>query len=515
MKTFIFTYLGACILSVVITPIVIAVGRKLRIYDSPTARKVHTGQIPRIGGIAIFLSSTILVVTVLFLDNTIGDRFRNIQTQVIALLCAATFIFLVGFVDDVRGVRVRYKLLAQIAAAAAMCMAGARIESLNFANLFTLRFGLFSFPLTILWIISITNAVNLIDGLDGLAAGICAIACIVIAVFALAGGNLVLAVMMLALIGSLSGFLFFNFNPARIFMGDCGSMFLGFMLGSASVMCATKSGTMVALALPAIVLGLPIFDTAFSMLRRYLNRWAITSPDRGHLHHRLLDMGLRHRHVVIIMYAITALAAGLGMFMMITQGSSTIVIFFGVILLLLLAFRAVGAVRLRETIARIKYNKVISREAAEDTSLFQELHLAFHQNVSFRQWWQIVSDAAEKEGLSELCLTVTARSGRSHQFTWRTNNHDKDPDEVTNVKLPINRRRFGLAMEIEAKMPVNGLLESIGRRIMLFGRLIDEYSGTTLLNKTQNSSILEFTSTRQPVKAKSQTLIVAAEQNSP
>ena len=286
MKTFVFTYLCSCILAVVITPIVIAVARRLRIYDSATARKVHTGQIPRIGGVAIFLSSTLLVLAVLFLDNAIGDKFRDIQTQVIVLLFAATLIFLVGFVDDVRGVRVRYKLAAQIAAATLMCLAGARIESLNFANLFTLRFGLASFPLTILWIIGITNAVNLMDGLDGLAAGIGAIACTVIAVFALVCGNLVLAVMMLALMGSLSGFLFFNFNPARIFMGDCGSMFLGFLLGSVSVMCAMKSGTMVALALPAVALGLPIFDTAFSILRRYLGRWAITSPDRSHLHHR-------------------------------------------------------------------------------------------------------------------------------------------------------------------------------------------------------------------------------------
>jgi UDP-GlcNAc:undecaprenyl-phosphate GlcNAc-1-phosphate transferase len=492
MKTFILTYLCSCILAVVITPIVIAVGRKLRIYDSPTARKVHTGQIPRIGGVAIFLSSTLLVMTVLFLDNAIGDRFRGIQTQIIALLCAATFIFLVGFVDDVRGgIRVRYKLMAQIAAAGVMCLVGVRIESLNFANLFTLRFGLVSFPLTILWIIGITNAVNLMDGLDGLAAGICAIACTVIAVFALVRGELVLAVMMLALVGSLSGFLFFNFNPARIFMGDCGSMFLGFMLGSTSIMCAMKSGTIVALALPAVVLGLPIFDTAFSILRRYLSRWAITSPDRGHLHHRLLDMGLRHRHVVIIMYVITALAAGLGMFMMVTRGGSTIVIFFCVILLLLLAFRVVGAIRLRETIARIKYNKAISKEAAEDARLFQEIHLVFRQTVSFKQWWQMVSDTAEKEGLSELCLTVTGRNGHKHKFTWQSNNHEKEQDEVVTVKLPISRRRFDLPMEIEAKIPINGLLESTGRRIMLFGRLIDEYSSAVLWNPKKDFDIFE------------------------
>lgn len=509
MKTFIFTYLCSCFLSIIITPIVIAVGRKLRIYDNPTARKVHTGQIPRIGGLAIFLSSTLLVITVLFLDNAIGEKFRGIQTQIIALLCTATFIFLVGIVDDIRGgVRARYKLIAQIAAAGIMCLAGARIESLNFANLFTMRFGLFSVPLTILWIVGITNAVNLIDGLDGLAAGICAIACTVIAVFALVRGELVLAVMMLALTGSLSGFLFFNFNPARIFMGDCGSMFLGFMLGSTSTMCAMKSGTVVALALPVVVLGLPIFDTAFSMLRRYLNRWEITSPDRDHLHHRLLDMGLRHRHVVIVMYAVTALAAGMGMFMMVTNGSGTLIVFFCVLLLLLLVFRAVGAVRLRETIAKIKYNQAISRETAEDTHLFQEIHLEFRRIASFRQWWQRVLDIAEKEEFSELYITITGKNGHKHNFKWRANNHGKDQSEAVTVKLPINSRRFGLDMEIEAKIPINGLLESTGRRIMLFGRLIDEY--TAQPNKEEDISIIKFANIRQSAMGEGEPVSTAA-----
>jgi hypothetical protein len=185
-----------------------------------------------------------------------------------------------------------------------------------------------------------------------------------------------------------------------------------------------------------------------------------------------------------------------------------------VLLLLLLAFRAVGAVRLRETIAKIKYNKAISRETAEDIHLFQEIHLAFRRIVSFRQWWQMVSDTAEKEGLSELCLTVTAKSWREHKFTWRSNNHEKYQSEVVTVKLPISRRRFGLAMEIKAKIPINGLLESTGRRIMLFGRLIDEYSGTASLNKAEESSIIEFTDNQQSVKAKSQIVVTAAEQNS-
>ncbi|MBN1804568.1 MAG: undecaprenyl/decaprenyl-phosphate alpha-N-acetylglucosaminyl 1-phosphate transferase [Sedimentisphaerales bacterium] len=502
MKSFFLTYLFSLILAVLITPVVIAVARYLKIYDSQTSRKVHAGQIPRIGGVAIFISSVLLVVIELFLDTATGERFRQIQTQFIALLCASTFIFLVGLADDLWKVRVRYKLLAQISAAMLVCVFGARIESLNFANLFTLRFGILSFPLTIFWIISITNAVNLIDGLDGLATGICAIACTVVAVFAFVHSNIVLTVIMLALMGSLTGFLFFNFNPARIFMGDCGSTFLGFVLGSASVMCAMKTGTIVALALPAVALGLPIFDTAFSILRRYLGRWSITSADRGHLHHRLLDMGLKQRHVVIIMYGITALSAGLGMFMMITHGSGTLVVLFSVILLLLLVFRGIGAVRLSETIAKIRYKKAISDRINKDTQLFRETYLAFQQTVTFRQWWKIACHAAENQGFSEFALTTTDNNGRRHKFYWSSDNPPDNQSEEISVQLPLSEHRFGMPVEVEAKMPISGSLEITGRRMMLLGRLIDEYSDRMMANKKERDFAAEFANEQQnePVK---------------
>jgi len=265
MKTYFFTFFCSMLLTVLITPIIIYAARVLRIYDSSDARKIHVGNIARIGGIGIFLSTTAIIIAVSFLDNLIGEKFRAIYPQVITLLCAGAFIFFAGLVDDLRGLRARYKLLSQLIAATAICIAGVRINSVNFANIFTVEFGLFSFPVTIFWILSITNAINLIDGLDGLAAGISAIACGVIAAFAFFSGQPLMVVFMLALLGSLCGFLFFNFNPARIFMGDCGSMFLGFVLASTGAMCTMKSGTIVGLALPSLALGIPIFDTLFSM----------------------------------------------------------------------------------------------------------------------------------------------------------------------------------------------------------------------------------------------------------
>jgi UDP-GlcNAc:undecaprenyl-phosphate GlcNAc-1-phosphate transferase len=248
---------------------------------------------------------------------------------------SATLIFFIGLADDLRGMPARIKFLAELFGAALLCLVDVQISSVGITESWTLHLGSFGCILTILWIVGITNAVNLSDGLDGLAAGISAITCGVIAIFAIKSGSIIMAVLMLALLGSLSGFLFFNFNPAKVFMGDCGSLFLGFTIASTSVMCATKSTALVGLALPALALGIPIFDTLFSMLRRFLERRGMFSPDRGHFHHRLIDLGLHQKQVVIIIYAITLLSAGLGMFMMITHSSGSIIIFACILILIM------------------------------------------------------------------------------------------------------------------------------------------------------------------------------------
>ena len=270
MKTYLTVYIGSVLLATLLTPIVIFVARALNIYDDLNARKIHATVIPRIGGIAIVAAMLGLIVPVLWLDNRIGNLFRQAQPQLLGMMAAAMFIFAVGLIDDISHLRARTKLLAQLIAAFGICAVGIRIDRVAVVDWMVLDLGWLSWPVTIFWIVAITNAVNLIDGLDGLAAGISAITCAVIAVFSMYNDQPVMAVLMLALLGSLSGFLFFNFNPARIFMGDCGSLFLGFMLATASVMCTAKSTTIVGLALPSLALGIPIFDTIFKIGRAHV-----------------------------------------------------------------------------------------------------------------------------------------------------------------------------------------------------------------------------------------------------
>jgi len=481
MKTYLTVYLGSTILAIVITPIVICVAQRLNMVDAPDIRKVHSKPIPRIGGVAIFLSSMSLLIPVLFLPNIIGDSFRLVQSKIVALLIAAAFMFIVGLTDDIRGLPVRVKLICQFIAASTVCFIGIRIDSITITDSLVLNFGPFSWPLTIFWIVGITNAVNFIDGLDGLAAGICVATCGVIMILTLFFGPAVMTVMMLSLLGALTGFLFFNFNPAKIFMGDAGSLFLGFMIASSSALCAVKTETIVGLALPVLALGIPIFDTLLSMLRRFLERRSIFSPDCNHFHHRLLALGLCQRHVVIIAYALTLLAAGLGMFMLLTRNTQTIIIFASILLLLFLAFRVVGSVRLCETLAALKRKHTIARQAKQEVENFEKIELYFRQAKIFNQWWQAVCFAADKMDVVRGLLPLTNRDGTKRLLCWEKNGDGIQINDIVKMTMPVRDRRVGSLLNLEIQVHTNGSLESAGRRATLFGRLLEQYSIATLI----------------------------------
>lgn len=448
-------------------------------FDAPDVRKIHSEPIPRIGGVAIFVSM-MGPIMLLFLRNGIGYGSQFAQPKVLALLVAAGFVFLVGLVDDINGLRVRVKLLAQLIAALGVCYVGIRIDSIAITESVVIHFGWLSWPVTIFWIVGISNAVNFIDGLDGLAAGICAVTCGVIVVLTLYFGPPVMTIMMLSLLGALSGFLFFNFNPAKIFMGDSGSLFLGFTIASSSVLCAAKAETLVGLALPVLALGIPIFDTFLSMLRRFLERRSIFSPDRSHFHHRLLALGLHQRHAVITAYVLTLFAAGFGMFMLFARSAQTIILFVCILLLLVLAFRVVGAVQLRETIGSLKRKYVASHQAKQEIENFEKVELYFRQAEVFDQWWEAVCFAAEKMDFVGGLLPLTNRDGTKRMLAWEKDGEDIVTDDIVNISLPIRDRRAGPPLVLKVRVRANGSLESAGRRVSLFGRLLEEYSVASL-----------------------------------
>ena len=295
MQIYLVAFIIALAVAYFITPSVKDLAIRSGAMDAPDARKIHTNPTPRMGGLAIYAGFVIAVLASL-----------HINLEIVGLLLGGTAILIVGIVDDLMHLSARVKLLGQIGAAFILILFDIRIEWVTnpFGEMIYLNY--LSIPITILWVVGLTNTVNLIDGLDGLAAGVSSIAAITILMVALQQNSWAVAILTAALAGSSLGFLQHNFNPAKIFMGDTGSMFLGYMLAAISILGTVKSAATIALVVPIVALGLPIMDTAFAIIRRYASGRPIFKPDKGHLHHRLLEMGLTQKQAVLFLYVISS-----------------------------------------------------------------------------------------------------------------------------------------------------------------------------------------------------------------
>ena len=290
-----FPFMLAMFVSYVLTPYIKKLAFKIGAVDRPDNRKVHKKIMPRLGGLAIYIA---------FMIGCVASM--EITWDIFGILLGGTLIVALGVADDVYQLPAKVKLLGQIAAACVLVIFDIRIEWVNNPLGGYFYLDMLSIPFTIFWVISFTNVVNLIDGLDGLAAGVSAIASLTVILVSVQMGYFHVAILTAALAGAIIGFIRYNFNPATIFMGDTGSMFIGHMLAAISVYGAVKTAATIALIVPAIALGLPILDTAFAIMRRYVNGRPIFQPDKGHLHHRLLATGMSHKETVLFMYGITA-----------------------------------------------------------------------------------------------------------------------------------------------------------------------------------------------------------------
>lgn len=331
--TIIAAFAVAAGLSYFFTPPVKNFAHKVGAIDVPKdARRMHKKPIPRLGGLAIyggFLCSILI--------------FGQLDETMLCVLLGAAIIVALGIFDDVLALGAKLKFVVQIVAAAIpVCIGDLQIGL--FTNLNPLsdtpfvHLGILAVPATIIWIVGITNAVNLIDGLDGLAVGVSSIAAITMLAVALLTGNMPIAITMAALAGACIGFMPYNLNPAKIFMGDTGSTFLGYMLATVSIMGLFKFYAVISFAVPFLILGLPIFDTANAIIRRVAAGRSPMSPDRGHVHHKLIDMGFNQKQAVAILYAISA-TLGLTAVVLTSSGEVKAI----VLLLAVLAAILVGA----------------------------------------------------------------------------------------------------------------------------------------------------------------------------
>jgi exopolysaccharide biosynthesis WecB/TagA/CpsF family protein len=476
MKTYVIVYFGTAIVAMFLVPIISRLAKRYRFVDSPGPRKVHHTPVPRIGGVVFIVSTLAVMLPMFFLNNDIGRAFREERMEFIALLAGASFIFAVGLIDDLRSVRPNLKFLCIVGASLAVCASGATLRSISLGPWFELEFGWLAWPLAIIWITTITIGMNFIDGLDGLAGGIAAIVCGSILVLALWSSQTVIAVLMLALLGSVTGFLFFNFHPAKIFMGDSGSMFLGFMIGAGSLVCQAKTCTLVGLALPFLVMGVPILDAGFTMIRRaVLYRRSIFSSEMGHIHHYLLGLGLPQQTVVVIIYAVTVVGASIGMFMLTVPEGWSIGLLTGGLVFLFGAFACLGAAHIRETIAALKRNRAISRKKREDRNCFEDTQLRMRGAVIFEDWWEVMCEMAERMQFQNMELYLRDNGRPETRYQWKSSDDESSDDLTAEFVLPISESDSKSASEMKVRIHKNNSLEATCRQVAFLGRLMDEF----------------------------------------
>jgi len=351
MVKYIFFFLVSAGVSLIITPLVRILAKRAGIFDVPSKRKVHRKPIPLLGGIPLFISLNLTLFLAVILNNTYIKEFLLPRWRV--LLAGQIIILAIGIYDDIKKLKPHVKFLFQVFVGSLLVLFGFGIHGIS--NPFTgnaIQLGIFFIPITIIWVVGITNALNLVDGLDGLAAGTSLIVCATIFAIAFFNQSIGIALVSLILAGSISGFLRYNFHPAKIFLGDSGSLFLGFLLAVISIEGSYKSATLVAVLAPILALGFPIMDTLLTMIRRFLKSirmvdypyekgklkalfskgFSIFEPDKDHVHHRLLKLGYSHRRAVLILYGLCVILCVLA-FLTVSLKNLNIILVLGAIII--------------------------------------------------------------------------------------------------------------------------------------------------------------------------------------
>jgi UDP-GlcNAc:undecaprenyl-phosphate GlcNAc-1-phosphate transferase len=308
LKTYFALFLIATTTSLVITPLIRRLCERLELLDVPgDGRRIHRTAIPRLGGVALFLSCVSALSLLPFVDNLLTETLAGLKSEFLMLAIPATLVLLVGIYDDLRGTNAAVKFVALGLIATLFYAMGGRIDALSIPLFGPVQLpALLSFVITIVWLVGITNAFNLIDGMDGLASGAALFSSLVILGVSVSHERTLLIVVALVLCGALAGFLRYNFNPASIFLGDSGALFIGFVLAALSVVGTQKATTAVAIVVPILAFGFPVVDTAITMARRVVSRKPVFQGDDEHIHHMLLARGWSQRRSVLVLYGVCA-----------------------------------------------------------------------------------------------------------------------------------------------------------------------------------------------------------------
>ncbi len=357
---------------------------------------------PTLGGLNIFVTFVLLVGSCLLFENRITTAFLERGRQVLGILLCGLIALLLGIYDDVRGADAKKKFSVQIVAAVLAFALGFRIEGVSLGPFGSMSLGVFSLPLTIFWIVGITNAINMIDGMDGLAAGVAFFVCAGNFFVSLVLGNVVMSVISVILAGALLGFLRYNFPPAKIFLGDTGSLFLGMVIALSSIASAQKGSTVVMMLIPIAALGLPILDTSLAVFRRSLLGRPIFVSDKGHIHHALLRLGMSQKKAVLLLYGFCVLLLGFGAAVLFNK-SRVAAIYLGAIgLISIVAMRVLGYLNY-EKIHTVLSNRW--RYRVKDVAC-RLLSLKMKNAETVKQLWKLLTEAAEEFEVDDMELSL-------------------------------------------------------------------------------------------------------------
>jgi len=347
VKTYFALFIIASCSALVITPLVRRLCERFRLLDVPAdGRRVHTVAIPRLGGVAIYLSLLVALSSLLLVSNLVTDSLSYYSPVFFKVLIPSSLVLLLGVFDDLRGTNAIVKFIGLGLIASLFYAMGGRIAAMAvpFVGVVHLP-AVISFVITVFWLVAISNAFNLIDGVDGLATGAALFSSVVILIVALAGGHSVMIVVAILICGALAGFLRYNFNPASIFLGDSGALFVGFLLAALSLLGAQKATTAIAVITPILAFGLPVVDTTVTMARRVIGRRPIFEGDGEHIHHMLLARGWSQRRVVLILYSV---CAGFGLLAALSTKTSSPMTGFVLFVIAAAVIVAVGQLRYHE-----------------------------------------------------------------------------------------------------------------------------------------------------------------------
>jgi UDP-GlcNAc:undecaprenyl-phosphate GlcNAc-1-phosphate transferase len=391
MKTAIAAFILSMLCGTVLTPLVRRLAHRFGALDhAHSSRKIHGRPIPRLGGIAIVVAFYAPLVGLLVFRTEVGQLFLAERNHVIGLFAGGLAIASLGLYDDLRGANAWKKFVVQFAVAGLLYQLGFRIDAI--ANPFgdPIALGWASLPFTLFWVVGVINALNLIDGLDGLAGGVALVAVITTFLVALQRAHPLMMLFSSALAGAIVGFLFYNFNPASIFMGDTGSMFLGFALAATAIQTNQKSSTVVAVMIPAIALGLPIMDTLLAIGRRALRGRPLFQADKEHIHHRLMAAGFSHRQAVLVLYGLCVLLGAAALVLTYASSGQSTLLLIVLALVALVFLRSLGYMRFDRVAASALDRK---RNRALRSAL-RPLGRRLQQVRAADDMWPIVVEAA-------------------------------------------------------------------------------------------------------------------------